>query len=396
MSQPPPSSSLDLWSDEALANPFPSYRQLRDLAPVVHLDRHDLYAVTRYDDVKRVLGNWQTYSSAQGVGFNEPINQIIAGSLVGSDPPRHRHYRSLLERPLSAADLRAIRERVRELAAALVQRLVHRKSVEVVSELACYLPVTLVAELVGLPSDGRERMLDWAAGAFNSLAPLGTPRVAEGMALMGDMQGYFNDPTLPARVRPDSWAARLQEAVESGGISPQDFTTLLSVNYVLPALDTTIHATSNMLWLLAQDEELWRELRAQRGLAGRAIHECLRLEGPVQAFSRVVTEDSEIDGYEVRSGQRLHVCFASANRDERHYQNPDRFDLSRKAPDHFAFGYAEHVCLGRNLATLELNVLLTALLDHVERLTLLETERGFNNGLRGFSKLRVALKAGVS
>jgi cytochrome P450 len=391
MSQLPPASSLDLWSDELLASPFCAYRELRNLAPVVHLVRHDLYAITRYDDVKRVLEDWRTFSSAAGVGFNEQINELIAGSLVGSDPPRHEHYRSILERPLSATDLKAVRERVRELAAGLVKRLVGRESVEVVAELASYLPVTLVAELVGLPPEGRERMLEWAAGAFNALAPVGVPRVEQGMAQMGNMQEYFADPALPTRLRPDGWAARLQGAVQRGEIGPDEFSTLLSVNYVLPALDTTIHATTNLICLLAEDAERWRWLRANRGMTVRAVHEALRLEGPVQAFSRVATRDCDIDGYEVKAGQRLLVCFAAANRDERHYADPDRFDMARNAVDHLAFGYAEHVCLGRNLATLELTMLLTELLNQVERITLLEAQRGFNNGLRGFARLRVAL-----
>lgn len=391
MSQQPPASSVDLWSDDVLVSPFAVYRELRDLAPVVHLVRHDLYAITRYQDVKRVLEDWRTFSSAAGVGFNEPMNELIAGSLVGSDPPRHQHYRSILERPLSATDLKAVRERIRELAAGLVKRLLGRKSVEVVSELASYLPVTLVAELVGLPPEGRERMLEWAAGAFNALAPVGVARVKEGMAQMGNMQEYFADPQLPTRLRPDGWAARLQGAVQRGEIGPDEFSTLLSVNYVLPALDTTIHATTNLIWLLAEDGERWRWLRANRGMTTRAVHEALRLEGPVQAFSRVAIHDCEIDGYAVSAGQRLLVCFAAANRDERHYPDPDRFDMSRSAADHLAFGFAEHVCLGRNLATLELTMLLTELLNQVERITLLEAKRGFNNGLRGFAMLRVAL-----
>ncbi|MGH8138552.1 MAG: cytochrome P450 [Steroidobacteraceae bacterium] len=392
MTQRPPSSDLDLWTDEALRFPFPAYRVLRDLAPVVHLQRHDLYAVTRYRDVRSVLEDWKAYSSAQGVGFNVPMNEVIAGSLVGSDPPRHTHYRAILQRPLSAMDMKVIRERIRELAAGLVARLLHQDSVEVVSELASYLPITLVAELVGLPPEGRERMLEWAAGAFNAIAPLGVARVAEGMESMAGMRDYFGDPALPGRVRPDSWADRLQRAVQANEITAEEFSAFLSVNYVVPALDTTIHATSNMLWLLAEDPERWKDLRNNRGLVGRAVHEILRLEGPVQAFSRVATHDADIDGYRVEAGQRLLVCYASANRDERHYADPDRFDLRRNATDHLAFGFAEHVCLGRNLAILELTMVLTELLSQVERITLLEAERGLNNGLRGFAKLRVAFE----
>jgi cytochrome P450 len=387
----PVRSPIDLWSDAVLLNPFPVYRELRDLAPVVHLERYDLYAITRYADVKQVLRDWETFSSAQGVGFNEPINQIIAGSLVGSDPPRHRHYRGILERPLAAEELKAVRERVAALVAERLDALAGRPSVEVVSELASYVPVELVADLVGLPAEGRERMLDWAAGAFDSLAPLGVPRVEEGMARMASMRAYFEDPTLPARLRPGSWAARLQGAVERGEIGPDEFTTLLSVNYVLPALDTTIHGMTNMLWLLAQTPELWNRLRANPALVVRTVHEALRLEGPVQSFSRVAARDTEIDGCAIRAGDRVLVSFGSANRDERHYPNPDTIDLSRGVGDHVAFGFAEHICLGRGLAIVEMTALLAALVARVERIEILEATRGFNNGLRGFARLQVAL-----
>jgi cytochrome P450 len=111
----------------------------------------------------------------------------------------------------------------------------------------------------------------------------------------------------------------------------------------------------------------------------------------VQAFSRVVTQSTTIDGYELNPGQRLLVCFAAANRDPRHYPDPDRFDISRASTDHVAFGHAEHVCLGRNLAILELTELLTQLLEKVDSIRLIEAARGFNNGLRGFAKLQVAL-----
>jgi cytochrome P450 len=391
MLKQPAQSDIDLWADENLNYPFFAYREMQDLAPVVHLARHDLYAITRYQDVKQVLDNWNLFSSAQGVGFNPPINEVIAGSLVGSDPPRHRHYRAILERPLSTSDLRSIRERVKALASELIAVVVRQREVEVVSQLASYLPVTLVAELVGLPVEGRERMLEWAAGAFNSLAPLGVPRVAEGMQQMAGMQSYFADPNLPERVRLGSWAARLYDAVQLKEIDTAEFQMLLSVNYVLPALDTTIHATSNLIWLLATHGDAWNQLKQNRAWVVRAVHEALRLEGPVQAFSRVVTQSTTIDGYELNPGQRLLVCFAAANRDPRHYPDPDRFDISRASTDHVAFGHAEHVCLGRNLAILELTELLTQLLEKVDSIRLIEAARGFNNGLRGFAKLQVAL-----
>jgi cytochrome P450 len=395
MSSTLPVSDVDIWSDANILDPFPTYRELRDLGPVVHLQRYDLYAVTRYDDVKTVLEDWRTFSSALGVTFSEGMNSVVAGSLIGSDPPLHQHFRAILERPLTPVALRQVRERIKVLAEETVADALGRAHVEAVSDISSSIPVSLVAELVGLPPEGRERMLAWASGAFNAIAPEGVARVEEGVAQMGDMLDYFRDPTLPARLRAGGWAAQLRDAAERGEIDWEQFCVLLQ-NYVLPALDTTIHAISSMLWLLAGDPETWAMLRSDRALVGRAVHEALRLEGPVQAFSRLTTADTELGGSPVAAGKRLFVCFASANRDERHYADPDRFDVRRDATDHLAFGIQEHSCLGRSLAALEMTMVLTALVERVERLSLVGMRREMNNSLRGLKRLDLTLQAASS
>jgi cytochrome P450 len=384
-----PVSDVNVWSDENLLDPFPMYRALRDMGPVVYLERHKFHAVTRFADVKQVLGDWETFSSASGVSFNDDLNTAIAGSLVGSDPPRHRHYRGILERPLAPAEMKKVRDRIQELAAGLVADTVRKGEVEVVSEVASYLPVVLVAELVGLPPEGRENMIDWATAGFNALAPAGVDRVADSLVDMAGMAAYFEDPDLVDHLRPGSWASRLCQAARDGEITHAEFLNLLQMNYILPALDTTIHATTNLIWLLAHRPDIWAELKARPALVGRAVNEALRLEGPVQAFSRKVTKDALIDGVTVPAGEWLFVSFAAANRDERRYPDPDRFDIHRDAADHVAFGYDEHVCLGRNLATLEMTMLLSELLRSVETLEVKQEKRLLHNSLRGFEQLRV-------
>jgi cytochrome P450 len=392
MPTPIPVSDADVWSDENLLDPFPMYRMLRDMGPVVYLERHGFHAITRYKDVKHVLGNWQMFSSASGVSFNDDLNAAIAGSLVGSDPPRHRYYRSILERPLLPAEMKKVRDRIQELAAGLVADTLRKGSVDIVSEVASYLPVVLVAELVGLPPEGRERMVDWATGGFNALAPAGVGRVAEGIAEMAGMSAYFDDPSLISRLRPGGWAHRLSQAAAAGEITHEEFLNLLQLNYILPALDTTIHATANMIWLLAHRPDVWAELRARPALVGRAVNEALRLEGPVQAFSRKVMQALEIGDTRLEEGAWLLVSFAAADRDERHYPDPDRFDIHRDAADHVAFGYDEHVCLGRNLATMEMTMLLTEMLRTIDRLDVVSERRMLHNSLRGFDELRVVVR----
>ena len=305
MSSKPPSLDIDLWSDDVLADPYPAWRQLRDLGPVVFLPRYDLYAITRYDDVKATLQDWATFSSAQGVAFNEPLNEGLAGSLIGSDPPDHLHYRSILERPLTASELRPVHNQIREMAADIVAGLAGRSSVEAVLELASPIPLGLVRELVGLPDEGQDRMLEWAAAGFNALAPIGTPRVAEGFAALEEWTRVFAAPDFFERVRPDSWASRLRDAADNGEITRDEARTFLQMNYAFAALDTTIHSTSNLLWLLATHPDAWTALKANPALVGRAVNEALRVEGPVQTFSRMVTRDTAIGGTDLPRGARV-------------------------------------------------------------------------------------------
>jgi cytochrome P450 len=389
MSSALPFSDVDLWSDEVLSDPYPVWRELRDLGPIVFLPRYDLYAVTRYDDVKTVLQDWQTFSSAQGVAFNAPLNEGLTGSLIGSDPPMHARYRKILERPLAPRELKPIHARIKVIVEEIVGNLAGRATVEAVSELASPIPLRLVRDLIGLPEEGQERMLEWAASGFNALAPMGTARVAQGFEAMDEWTRVFREPTFLERVHPDSWASRLRDAADAGEITRDEALTFLQMNYTFAALDTTIHSTSNLLWLLATHPEAWAALKANPALVGRAVNEALRIEGPVQAFSRVLTCDALIGGAELAAGRRILVSYASANRDERHYPEPDRFDIQRNAADHLAFGYREHLCLGRNLATLEMTLLLSELVDKVESLSVEHARRDINNVLRGFAELHL-------
>ncbi|HKT53947.1 MAG TPA: cytochrome P450 [Caulobacteraceae bacterium] len=143
--------------------------------------------------------------------------------------------------------------------------------------------------------------------------------------------------------------------------------------------------------MFARHPEQWRRLREEPGLVSRAINEAIRLESPVQGFGRRATRDVEIDGYLIPEGAIVLMLFAAANRDERKYPDPDRFDVGRDCGGHLGFGHAAHLCVGMNLAKLELNALVYALLPRVERFELLGEQRAANNMLRGFDSLPVAV-----
>ena len=180
------------------------------------------------------------------------------------------------------------------------------------------------------------------------------------------------------------WAARLFQAADDGQIELGDVGGLL-IDYVAPSLDTTILGTGHLLWLLGRHPEQWARVRADPTLIPRAVDEALRFESPVRAFTRYAVADWDVDGTTIPAGSRVLVLFGSANRDERRYPEPDRFDVERDAKDHVGFGYGVHRCAGGHLAQLEMQSLLRAMVRHVETIEVGRPVALRNNVLRGWA-----------
>ncbi|MBZ6252862.1 cytochrome P450 [Streptomyces olivaceus] len=383
-----PVSDIDLYTDPARVDPYAIYDELRALGPVVHLSRYDMYALPRYDEVRAALTDWETFSSARGVFVDRDVNAQLEGITLCSDPPEHTAMRTVLGRPLRADRMREVAPRIETEADRVVERVVDQGRCDVVTELAEYLPMTVVSDLVGLPEHGREKMLEWAAAIWNTQGPADERAAAAGPAVEEFMSFAMND-AVPGKIDPDGWAAQLYEAADRGEIST-DKCPMMMLDYVTPSLDTTILAIANMVALFAQHPGQWDLLREDRSLIPHAINESLRLETPVPQFSRSLTEDHEIAGVGLSAGSRVALLYASANRDVRHYPDPTRFDITRRPSDHLAFGRGEHVCVGMHLARLEMSSLLERLADRVARFEILDSRPMINNGLRGFDRLDVA------
>ena len=164
-------------------------------------------------------------------------------------------------------------------------------------------------------------------------------------------------------------------------------------DYLGPSLDTTILATGSMIALFAQHPDQWDKLRASPSQIPNAINEAMRLEGPAQGFTRVLTDDFSVENQRLNKGDRVLILFASANRDERHWEDPERFDITRRAAEQVGFGHGIHMCMGANLARLEMSAILSALIPRVERFELHDAERILNNVLRGYKSLKLTAHA---
>lgn len=381
-----PTFELDFWSDEVILNPYPHYDALRALGPAVWLEKNQVWALTHYAIVRDALLNPAVFSSAKGCMVNQPMNDATQGIMLCSDDPEHLAMRRLFAKPLQPKELAKLRPRLVELAAAKVDELVARKTFDAVADLAHFLPLAVVTELVGLDAEGREKMLGWAAGIFDAFGPIESSRTVSGLAIAQNVISYVLERVERKNLVPGGWGEALFIAADNGVISEQT-ARLMLVDYLTPSLDTTINATSAAIELFANNPAEWTKLKADPLLIPHAINEVIRLESPIRAFARYVTQDFEVGGVTLAEGSRAVMLYACANRDPAKYADPETFNIERRAGDHLGFGMGTHLCAGMHLAKLEMTVLLEALLPRVSAFKTSDAVRKPHNTLRGLTKL---------
>ncbi len=383
---------IDLWSGEALLHPFPHYRELRDAGPVVWLSKADAWGAFRFKAVREVLGNPKVFSSANGVMLNDFMNKASADAriMLCSDDPRHRALRRVFMRPLTPQAVEQLRARLTEAMAGQVDRLVRMKSFDAVKDLAQFLPLTVVAELVGLNDEGRDKMLKWASAVFDSFGPEYGSRTQRSYKLVAEVFEYIS--SVPRdELNPDGWGIALFDAADRGEISADDARSLL-MDYLTPSLDTTINALSGALLLFGQNPDQWSLLRREPALIPDAFDEVVRVVAPIRGFGRQLADDYEIEGVRLGKGDRIYVAFASANRDERHFPDPDRFLITRRPEDHLGFGFGPHMCAGKSLARLEVSIVLEALAGRIESIAIDNCLTGPHNTLNVIERLDVTVQ----
>ena len=385
-------TSIDLFSDEVLADPYPTYRLLRDAGPAVYLERIDAWALARDASVRAALIDWATFSSAAGVALTEGVNQALTGTVLASDPPEHDRLRSVMSERLAPRVLGGFRTSVRRQADAMVRDLVRRRSFDAVQDLARAFPVAVLLDLIGLPDDGRDQVLNWADGAFNAFGP-DNERLRRSLPVHQEKFEYLASVVASDRLAAGSIGRGICEAADRGDIERASCVSLLAA-LVDAGLDTTINAMSNVALLFSRYPQQWERLRADRTRIPAAFNEILRWESPVQAFARGVTADYDMDGVILPAGSRVLLLYGSANRDERTWADPEVFDIDRDASKHLAFGRGIHVCAGQGLARLEAYALLAALAEYVAHFETGEPQRHLNNTVRGLSRLPTTVTPG--
>lgn len=382
-----PASDIDLFAPASLAHPFADYALIRDTAPVVFLPRLNVYALGRFADVQAALRAPDLLASGQGVGFNAVFNAAAGKNVIHSDGEYHRKLRGVIARPLTPASLKPLREGLKSLIAARLASLVDAGPFDAIAQLASFLPLQAISQYVGLPEQGRTRMLEWAAATFNSIGP---DLLADDLTALGEARAFIAGMSADA-VQRESWASMLFAAVDHGKLTEAEALAALSA-YVFPSLDTTILAQAMLLENLGKYPAQLRTLRENPSLISNAVLESVRHSAVVRWFARVALSPYAVEDLTIPQGARVMVMYGAANRDERRFPTPDAFDVERDARDHLAWGTGPHMCAGMHLAKLEMEVLLEALVECGDvEVSVVSSEMGTNSGLYGHRQLQLEI-----
>lgn len=388
-----PTCDLDLFAPEILRDSLSAYKHIRDLGPAVWSPQLKMFLVGRFADVKACLGASNSLISSRGVGVNNMFHADGASGaptgVLTMDGDEHDFYKKFLMKPLMPKALEGLKERIEAEATAIIQNAVGQGEIEAMSQIATQLPVRIVADLVGLNQVGADRLLRWSAASFDAFGPHDNPRTAQAMPILGEFLNFVGSIDRET-VKPGGWAAGLFDAVERGEL-PFETARLMVFDYATPSLDTTIMATGELLWRLATVPGLLETLRDNPDQITSAVYEAVRLATPIRGFTRYVETDFEVSGSVLPQGSRVFLLNSSANRDERHYSDPDQFDLTRGARDNLAWGFGRHLCAGMHLARLEMASILAAIVKQVGSIEAGEASRLAVNGLQGFEKLPLTL-----
>jgi cytochrome P450 len=377
-------------------DPFPHYRKMRAHAPVFHDEESGSWHVFRYDDVQRVLSEHATFSSKMGGDDPSETGQLFAASLITTDPPRHRQLRSLVTQAFTPKAVDGLAPRISALTDELLDGIASKGTADLIEALAYPLPVIVIAELMGIPAEDRNRFKHWSdvvvsqtrAGAEN----------ADHHDTNREMTEYFVGMIEQRKRRPgnDLISSLLAAEIDGQKLSVPELLGFCSL-LLVAGNETTTNLIGNAVLCLTEAPGVIERLVAEPSLVPQAIEEVLRYRSPVQSMYRVTAADATLGGVPIPAGAPLVAWIGSANRDERHFERSEQFDIDRGPIRHLAFGQGIHFCLGAPLARLEARIALTAMLDRLPGLAVTagsNLERMDSTIIYGLKELPVSWQTG--
>ena len=370
-------------------DPRPFLRALRERCPVGHTDAHGgSYFLSTYRDVYAASTNPAVYSSAHGVSV--PPHGLAMMPPIEYDPPMSAAFRTPLMPHFSPRAIAAHEPRIRATVHELIDTFVERGEADLATELSLPLPAIIIAPVLGIPPEDREKMQAWAEGIASG---------GEGISLDAAIAatGYFAELYDRRAAEPADDLTTLVMNLDILGrrITKEEYLPLMVI-LMTGGLDTTTSAASHMMYYLAQHPDQREQLIARPELIPAAVEELLRTSTPIPVQARTMQRDVSLSGVHIPAGERVQLVFMSANHDPAEFPEPDTIDFERFPNRHFAFGIGVHRCLGAHLARLELKVLLEVVLDRIPDYAVVPPGIVRRSGvIRGVSSLPVRFTPGA-
>lgn len=353
-------------------DPFPIWRWLREhdpvrwQPPIDDLTGH--WVITRYDDVRAVYRDHETFSSASGILLRPTTHGADPGggrTLALTDPPRHRQLRGIVDEAFTLRSVRAIDAEMRAVAQQVVDAALARGECDFVTDIAARLPLHVICLLMGVPTTDAERIFGLTQQAFGAGDPV-ERRIAH-----LEILGYFERLVAARRAEPgDDLVSALATAEVDGAPLSTDDVLLTCDNLLVGGTENTRIAAAGGMLAFLERPDVWGELAAEPALLPSAVEEVLRWTSSATHILRTATRDSVVGGQRIAAGERVTLWLPSANRDSAVFSDPDWFDIRRRPNRHLALGIGEHFCLGSVLARAELRILYEVLLTRTERIEL--------------------------
>jgi cytochrome P450 len=397
--------AYDPWDPAFIADPYPALARLREGPPAIFDERTNQWLVARHADVNALLRDRRLGRSYLHLASHEewgrtpppadqaPFWDLLAEQMIDMEPPDHTRLRRLVTKAFTPRTVEALRPRIEAIVEAAINGALALGELDLIADLIELVPVTVIAELLGIPEADRHLLRPWSADMTLMFELNPTPeaqrRATDASAAF---EAYLRGLTRERRAAPRAdLISDLTAVLESGGDRLTEDELIGTAVLLLNAgHEASVNGAANSWWALFRNPESLRRLRADPGLVPKAIEELLRFDTPAPMFERWVLEDIDIGGVTIPRGQELALQFAAANRDPAVFADADAIVLDRSPNPYLSFGAGIHYCLGAPLAKLEFEILFARMLERMPRLELIEEPRWKPRFiLRGLEALRV-------